>query len=115
MTLADVFLESSADVVVLRELLRRHPHAELAVGSDGGRLVAVTRAGGVITCAATAPAACLTAEDVRRSAVEVLYVWSVAGLDLELLRRNGIPVWCSRHRDRGSGVPCGRLRRAQPV
>ncbi|XVV05079.1 hypothetical protein ACQPW3_06665 [Actinosynnema sp. CA-248983] len=114
MTLADVVLESSADVAVLRDLLLRHPHAELAVGSDGGRLVAVTRAGGVISCAATPPAACLTAEDVRWSAVEALYVWSIAGLDLGLLRHNGVPVWCARHRDQRSAVPCGWLHRAQP-
>ncbi|NUT97606.1 MAG: hypothetical protein HOY78_36845 [Saccharothrix sp.] len=114
MTLADVYVEPSADLDALRELLRRNPHAELAVGVGGGSLVVVTRAGGVITCPSTVAAACLTADDVLRSAIEALYAWSVAGLDLALLRRNGVPVWCTRHHDQRSAVPCGRLHPAQP-
>ena len=52
----------------------------------------------------------LDVEAVVLSAVQSLYAWHVARLDLRALRSHGLPVWCAEHRARRSAVACGWLR-----
>ncbi|MEU4766958.1 hypothetical protein AB0H12_27245 [Actinosynnema sp. NPDC023794] len=93
------------------ELLRDNPFAALAVAASADRLVVRTEFGQVVelTPAATA-ARCLDVQAVVASAVQSLYAWHVARLDLSALRPRGLPVWCAEHRARRSAVACGWLR-----
>lgn len=53
---------------------------------------------------------CLTWDQLTESVTISLHTWFTTGLNLNLLVRNGLPVWCARHRAAGSENPCGRLR-----
>ncbi|GLZ31942.1 hypothetical protein Lesp02_41300 [Lentzea sp. NBRC 105346] len=55
-------------------------------------------------------AACCTPDQVRDSVAMSLQAWVTAGLNLNLLVRHGLPVWCAEHRAAGSRTSCGRLR-----
>ncbi len=53
---------------------------------------------------------CLTWDELVESVTISLCVWFSTGLNLKLLVRNGLPVWCAQHRTDGAASPCGRLR-----
>ncbi|NGY58081.1 hypothetical protein G7043_03940 [Lentzea sp. NEAU-D13] len=52
---------------------------------------------------------CVTWDQLTESVTISLHAWFTTGLDLNLLVRNGLPVWCARHRAAGTESPCGRL------
>jgi hypothetical protein len=52
---------------------------------------------------------CVTWDELTESVTISLYTWFTTGLNLNLLVRNGLPVWCTRHRAARSESPCGRL------
>ncbi|WP_433269364.1 hypothetical protein ACQPZF_06755 [Actinosynnema sp. CS-041913] len=110
-TLADVLVESTVDEEALRCSLRRNPYGALAVGVFEDRIVALTADGESVAFEAEY-SECLAAEGVWRSVVGALHTWRVARLDLAMLRRHGLLLWCARHRAELS--PCGRLTPAQP-
>jgi hypothetical protein len=92
-------------------LLRDNPFAALAVAASADRLVVRTELGQVVELTPTDTAArCLDVEAVVLSAVQSLYTWHVARLDLRALQSHGLPVWCAEHRARRSAVACGWLR-----
>ncbi|MFD9703309.1 hypothetical protein [Lentzea sp. NPDC059081] len=53
---------------------------------------------------------CLTWDELVESVTISLCAWFTSGLDLKLLVRNGLPVWCAQHRTAGTRSPCGLLR-----
>lgn len=53
---------------------------------------------------------CVTWDELAESVTISLHTWFTTGLNLNLLVRNGMPVWCARHRDARTESPCGRLR-----
>lgn len=53
---------------------------------------------------------CLTWDQLVGSVTISLCAWFTTSLDLRLLGRNGLPVWCAQHRAAGTEDPCGRLR-----
>ncbi|MEV0677958.1 hypothetical protein AB0I60_15720 [Actinosynnema sp. NPDC050436] len=108
---ADVLVSSSSDERTLRSLLRANPYVEFVVGiSDVGVLVLASD--GRTSEFSVVGTGCLAADELWRAVVESLHTWWVAGLDLALLRRHGLPLWCPRHRREPS--PCRRLHPAQP-
>ncbi|KJK34327.1 hypothetical protein UK23_43725 [Lentzea aerocolonigenes] len=56
---------------------------------------------------------CLTWDELAESVTISLHTWFSTGLDLKLLVRHGLPVWCARHRIARAESPCGRLQVAQ--
>ena len=52
---------------------------------------------------------CVTWDQLTESVTISLHTWFTSGLDLTLLVRNGLPVWCARHRAARTENPCGRL------
>ncbi|XVS65689.1 hypothetical protein ACQPYE_06415 [Actinosynnema sp. CA-299493] len=84
-----------------------------AVVSSGGEIIALM-GDDVIEFALVDRASCLSDTDTWCSTVESLRAWGTAGLDLRILRRQGLPVWCARHRAQSSAEPCGRLDVRQP-
>jgi hypothetical protein len=96
----------------------------MASGAGGGGLRAVfSSPDGKITALAgeevfefvlTHRGPCLSETDAWSSAVESLRAWCTARLDLRVLRRRGLPVWCAPHRSERSPEPCGRLDARQP-
>lgn len=95
----------------------------MASDTDGGGLCAVVSSDGKITAVAgdevlefvlTHRASCLSEADTWCSAVESLRAWCATRLDLRILRRRGLPVWCAPHRVERSPEPCGRLDACQP-
>ncbi|MBW4720710.1 hypothetical protein [Saccharothrix obliqua] len=110
-SLADVFVVATADPVRLLSLLHRNPFAELAVGVTGAGVVAAVT-GGQVLAFTSADVPCVAADGMWCAVVDTLHTWHVAGLDLGLLRRHGLPLWCEHHR--GAPSPCGRLDPAQP-
>ena len=53
---------------------------------------------------------CLTWDQLAESVTISLHTWFTTGLNLNLLVRNGLPVWCTQHRAAATKSPCGRLR-----
>ncbi|QQQ77549.1 hypothetical protein IOD16_03215 [Saccharothrix sp. 6-C] len=84
-----------------------------AVVSSGGEIIALM-GDDVLGFVPVAREACLSDTDLWCSAVESLRAWGAVGLDLRILRRQGLPVWCARHRAQRSVEPCGRLDVRQP-
>ncbi|KOX12948.1 hypothetical protein ADK67_46380 [Saccharothrix sp. NRRL B-16348] len=84
-----------------------------AVVSSGGQIVALM-GDEVLEFVLAHRTSCLSDADAWCSAVESLRAWSEAGLDLRILRRHGLPVWCPPHRAERSPEPCGRLDVRQP-
>jgi hypothetical protein len=108
--LADVVVRA-ADDDQTASLLRDNPFAALAVAASVDRLVVRTELGEVVELTpATTETRCLDIEAVVWSAVQSLYSWHVARLDLRALQPHGLPVWCADHRARRSAVACGWLR-----
>ncbi|MET9224888.1 hypothetical protein [Lentzea sp. NPDC003310] len=52
---------------------------------------------------------CLSPDELAASVTISLHTWFTTGLDLTLLVRNGLPVWCAEHRAARADHPCGRL------
>lgn len=52
---------------------------------------------------------CVTWDQLAESVTISLHTWFTTGLNLNLLVRNGLPVWCGQHRAAGTEGPCGRL------
>ncbi|WP_447006048.1 hypothetical protein ACRAKI_06010 [Saccharothrix isguenensis] len=111
--LADVVVREASGgsaIGVSAVLLQDNPFAALAVAVSADGLVVRTELGHVVELTpVTTDARCLDVDAVVRSAVESLYAWHVARLDLSALHRRGLPVWCADHRARRSAVPCGWL------
>lgn len=73
-------------------------------------MTAVTEDGRTLDLSADGPLAdCLTWDQLADSVTISLHTWLRTGLDLNLLVRNGLPVWCARHRAARAENPCGRL------
>ncbi|WP_158846407.1 hypothetical protein [Saccharothrix deserti] len=115
--LADVVVRDVSDVsdvdgvASTAVLLRDNPFAALAVAVSADRMVVRTELGHVVELTPVAvEARCLDVEAVVRSAVQSLYAWHVARLDLSALQPRGLPVWCAVHRAHRSAVGCGWLR-----
>jgi hypothetical protein len=53
---------------------------------------------------------CVTWDELAESVTISLHTWFTTDLNLNLLVRNGLPVWCARHRGARTESPCGRLR-----
>ncbi|MCE6993455.1 hypothetical protein LZG04_01325 [Saccharothrix sp. S26] len=92
-------------------LLRDNPFAALAIAVSSDRLMARTELGQTVELTPlTTAARCLDMNAVVLSAIQSLYAWHVARLDMRALRVHGLPVWCADHRARRSAVGCGWLR-----
>lgn len=95
----------------LRSSARRNPFAALVVAVSEGRLAVATRRQ-VVALDRVTTSPCLSWEDAVGSAVESLYAWHTAQLDLALVRRHGLPLWCPAHRAARSSA-CGWFQRSQ--
>lgn len=84
-----------------------------AVVSSDGKITALA-GNEVFEFVLTQREPCLSETAVWCSAVESLRAWCTARLDLRILRRCGLPVWCALHRTERSPEPCGRLDAGQP-
>ncbi|MBP2334052.1 hypothetical protein [Saccharothrix coeruleofusca] len=98
---------------LLCSLARRNPFAALIVVVSEGRLV-VRSGQQVMELDRVTTSSCLSWGDAVGSAIESLYAWWTARLDLALLRRHGLPLWCPTHRT-ASSPACGWFQRAQPL
>lgn len=112
--LADVVVREASDVdaiALTAELRRDNPFAALAVAVSADGLVVRTELDHLVELTpATTGARCLDVEAVVHSAVQSLYAWHVARLDLRALQPRGLPVWCADHRACRSAIACGWLR-----
>lgn len=110
--LADVVVRemTASDEDPTAMMLRDNPFAALAAAVSVDRIVVRTERGQVVELTFSATTArCLDVEAVVLSAVQSLYAWHVARLDLRALSTRGLPVWCADHRVLRSAVACGWL------